>query len=340
MATQKPLILVTGASGFIGSHTVNNFLRHGYRVCLAGRNESTCKRLLKTHAAHSTQLETTVVPDITVPGAFDTAVKGVSGVIHMASPFTYAIQDNERDLIIPAVKGAEGILQSTYRFAPDVKRVVLPSSFAALNDFGKGLRPGHVYDETQWNPITYQETKEDTKGLAYAGSKTLAERAAWEFLSSNPDVNFSLSTINPVMVYGSPLPGSLTLDHLGQSAGEIYALMNGTLDDVPPTRMPVFVDVRDVADAHRLAFETTQPGRFAMCGGDFTREEICRLFRDAGLGLEGRVPKNGVDRDTRVEHYRVDTTRAKEILGIKFKGFEETFLDMANEFLAMEESTK
>ena len=97
-----------------------------------------------------------------------------------------------------------------------------------------------------------------------------------------------------------------------------------------------FVDVRDVAEAHRLAFETDQPGRFAMCGGDFTREEICRLFRDSGLGLEGRVPKSGVDKDTKVEHYSVDTTRAREILGIKFRGFVETCLDMAKEFLAME----
>ncbi|KAK4506677.1 hypothetical protein PRZ48_000410 [Zasmidium cellare] len=301
MSTAKPLLLITGASGFIGSQTVAAFLRHGYRVRLAGRNESTCSRMQSTHKAHAAQIETTIVPDITNPGAFDTAVKGVDGVIHMASPFTHKIEDNERDLIIPAVKGTEGILQSVYRFAPGVKRIVLTSSFAAINDFSKGLRPGHVYEETQWNPITYQEAKEDSKGLAYPGSKTLAERAAWDFLKSNPDAKFSLSTINPVMVYGPPFPGSLSISHLGESTSQIYDLMNGSLDDVGPTRMPVFVDVRDVAEAHRLAFETDQPGRFAMCGGEFTREEICRLFRDSGLGLEGRVPKNGVDKDAKVE---------------------------------------
>lgn len=338
MATKNPLILITGASGFIGSHTVDNFLRHGYRVRLTGRNESTCQRLRATHAARAAQVETTIVPDITTSGAFDEAVRGVDGVVHMASPFTYKISDNERDLIIPAVKGAEGILQSTHRHAPGVKRVVLTSSFAAINNFFEGLRPGHIYDETQWNPITYQQTKEDTKGLAYAGSKTLAERAAWDFLSSTANVGFTLSTINPVMVYGPPFPGSLSISHLGQSTSDIYMLMNGTLESVPPTPMPVFVDVRDVAEAHRLAFETSKPGRFAMCGGEFTKEEVCRLFRDAGLGLEGRVPKTGVNRDAKakVEHYSVDTTKARESLGIKFKGLEETFLDMAKEFLAME----
>ena len=167
MSSSKSLILITGGSGFIGSRTVDNFLRHGYKVRLAGRNESTCQRMLATHKKHASSVETAIVPDITTPGAFDTAVRGVTGVIHMASPFTHDIQDNERDLIIPAVKGTEGILQSVAKFAPEVKRVVLTSSFAAINDFSKGLRPGHVYDETQWNPITYKEAAEDTKGLAY-----------------------------------------------------------------------------------------------------------------------------------------------------------------------------
>lgn len=168
------------------------------------------------------------------------------------------------------------------------------------------------------------------------GSKTLAERAAWEFLESTPNVNFTLSTINPVMVYGPPLPGSLQISHLGQSTSEIYSLMNGSLDEVPPTRMPVFVDVRDVAQAHRLAYETDQPGRFAVCSGPLTKDEICRIFRDSGLGLEGRLPKNGVDQDTTTEHYSVDASRAKEVLGVKFRDIQDTFVDMAKALLAME----
>lgn len=161
-------ILITGASGFVGSRTVDNFLRHGYRVRLAGRNASTCQRMLATHASYEEMVETIVVPDITTSGAFDDAVLGVHGVVHMASPFVHGVEDNERDLIVPAINGTKAILQSTHRFAPEVKRVVVTSSFAAINDFSKGLRAGHVYDETQWNPLTYEQTKADTRGLAYA----------------------------------------------------------------------------------------------------------------------------------------------------------------------------
>lgn len=172
--------------------------------------------------------------------------------------------------------------------------------------------------------------------IGYRGSKTLAERAAWDFISNTADINFTLCTINPVMVYGPPLPGSLKIDHLGQSTSEIYSLMNGSLESVPPTPMPVFVDVRDVAEAHRLAFETEQTGRFAMCSGSFTKEEVCRLFRDCGLGLEGRVPKSGLEGNTVGEHYVVNNRRARDVLGIEFRGMKETFLDMAREFLGME----
>lgn len=167
MATQRPLVLITGGSGFIGSQTVQSFLQHGYRVRLAGRNESTCRRFLATHKDHKDQIETIVVPDITTPNAFDAAAIGVDGVIHMASPFTHNVEDIERDLIVPAVNGTLEILKSTHRHAPQVKRVVLTSSFAAINDFSKGLRPGHVYDENQWNPITYEEAKNNPR-VAYA----------------------------------------------------------------------------------------------------------------------------------------------------------------------------
>ena len=167
MSNYKALVLVTGGTGFIGNHTISQFLSHGYRVRATARNQDSCDRLISTHHQYRDSLETQIVADITKPGAFDEAVKDVDGIIHMASPFTYEITDNERDLIMPAINGTTGILESAYSLAPKVKRVVVTSSFAAMADFSKGLRPGHVYDESQWNPITYQETKDDKRGLAY-----------------------------------------------------------------------------------------------------------------------------------------------------------------------------
>ena len=174
--------------------------------------------------------------------------------------------------------------------------------------------------------------------VLFRGSKKLAEEAAWQYIRANPGIKFSLSTINPVMVYGPPLPGSRDLRHLGQSTSEIYALMNGSTTKVPLTMVPVFVDVRDVAEAHRLAFETEQPSRFLLSGGDFDMQQVCDLFRDHIPALENRVPVGSPHKPAIGEHYIADNSRARNVLGIKFRSFSETFLDMAHAFLEMEKS--
>ena len=124
--------------------------------------------MLQVHSAYKDQLETAIVADITVPGAFDDAVKGVDGIIHMASPYVIKVEDNETDLILPALNGTKGILESARKYGSKIRRIVITSSFAAVADFPRGLWPGHVYEESQWNPLTYEETKNDRRGLAYA----------------------------------------------------------------------------------------------------------------------------------------------------------------------------
>jgi nucleoside-diphosphate-sugar epimerase len=173
---------------------------------------------------------------------------------------------------------------------------------------------------------------------AASGSKKFAEEAAWDFVKN--DASFTLSTINPMMVYGPIFPGSVTLNHLGTSAADIYRLMNGSLEEVPDDRLPAYTDVRDVADAHRLAYEAEQTGRFPVCSDSFTYAKICRLFRDSGLGLETRVPSKGLDKDKGEGIYTVDSSNAKKLLGWTSRSFDETFLDMAKAFLAMEKDDK
>ncbi|KAB8229563.1 SDR family oxidoreductase [Aspergillus alliaceus] len=340
MSNARKLILITGGTGFIGNHTVSKFLSNGYRVRATVRNQDACDRLLSIHWRHRDLLETQIVADITRPGAFDTAVKDVDGIVHMASPFTDKITDNEKDLIVPAINGTKGILRSTVSFAPKVKRVVLTSSFASIADFSKGLRPGHVYEESQWSPLTYQGAKDGNRGLAYAGSKMLAEEAAWQFVETSPGVNFSLATINPNMVYGPAFPGSASLKHLGQSMSDIYALMDASLTEVPPTMLPAYVDVRDVARAHLLAFETDQPQRFLISAGDFDKQKVCDLLRDKICELKSRVPVGNPGKPSVGEHYEVDCSRARSVLGIEFRSFNETFLDMGHAFMEIENAKK
>ena len=140
MVTTMALFLITRGTGFIGSYVVDNLLRHQYNVRIAVRNDVSSKRVLAIHKKYKDQIDSTLVEDIATEGAFDEALKGVEGVVHMASPFKYRIEDSEKDLIVPAVNGTTGILKSTLKFAPEVKRTVLTSSFAAI----RGLQPWTV----------------------------------------------------------------------------------------------------------------------------------------------------------------------------------------------------
>jgi nucleoside-diphosphate-sugar epimerase len=113
------------------------------------------------------QYELVIVPDITAPSAFDSHLGGVDGIIHLASPFYHRVKNCD-DVYLPAVHGTLGILKSAAKkIDGKIKRVVVTSSFAAVHDFSKGSRPGYVYTEEDWNPITKEHALK-ARPLQYA----------------------------------------------------------------------------------------------------------------------------------------------------------------------------
>ena len=240
--SDKPghLILLTGASGFVAAHVLKSLLRHGYDVRGTVRSEATADKVRKTHEhlleGKQSRLTFAIVPDVASPGAFNDAVQDVDGVIHTASPFTVEVEDNERDLLEPAIKGTTEIIQAVQTYAPQVKRVVITSSFASIIDLSLGNRPGYIYSEADWNPITYDQAKVADGPTAYCASKAFAERAAWDFVKDKKP-NFSLATICPPMVYG-PLENDASLAHLNTSSADIYRFMDGSAKEPGSTMFP------------------------------------------------------------------------------------------------------
>ncbi|KAK4938058.1 hypothetical protein LTR66_015133, partial [Elasticomyces elasticus] len=108
--SHQQTVLITGASGFLAAHVLTAFLEAGYKVRGTVRSESTAEKVRKSHAKYVDNLSFAIVRDITASGAFDEAVDGVDGVIHTASPFVVQVQDNEKELLDPAIKGTVGIL--------------------------------------------------------------------------------------------------------------------------------------------------------------------------------------------------------------------------------------
>lgn len=252
----KPLVLVTGATGYIAGHCIRELMEHGYRVrgtvrSLADASKTEHLRRMASALGGSLEL---VEANLSSDAGWREAVAGCTYVQHVASPFPPEVPKDENELIRPAVDGALRVLKASAA-SDTVKRVVMTSSVAAVamghDDGGQRVRT-----EADWsNP---------DKCDPYPKSKTLAERAAWDYVKSlPPDRKLELAVINPGFVLG-PL---LNADQ-GTSGELIRKLMVRDMPACPEIGFAP-VDVRDVATAHRLAMERPEAaGNRYICAGD------------------------------------------------------------------------
>ncbi|GHE97366.1 NAD-dependent epimerase/dehydratase family protein [Streptomyces fumanus] len=273
-------VLVTGGSGFLGAHCVLRLLQDGFQVRTTVRSERGADRVRSMVAAGggtaATDVET-VRADLTADEGWDAAVAGCDHVLHVASPFPAAPPADESDLIVPARDGTVRVLRAALRGG--VQRVVLTSSLAAI-DYGHAPTTT-PYDETVWTDLTGRGV------TAYAKSKTLAERAAWDFADR---AGLELAVVNPTGILGPVLSSDY-----GTSVGAIARLLDGGVPVLPRATVGI-VDARDVADLHvRAMTHTSAAGeRFIATAGLMTLSEMARTLRN-GLGDAARkVPTRTV----------------------------------------------
>ena len=241
-----PLVLVTGATGYIATHAIQQLLSSGnYRVrgtVRSLKNEEKVKDLkeLVPDAKYPLDL---CEADLQNKESWPPAVQGCKYVLHIASPFPSGVPKNPDDVIRPAVEGTTNVLTACSE-SGSVKKVVLTSSIAAISCGGIGhpRRQEHVYTEEDWSPAEACPP--------YERSKTLAEKAAWDFVKELPEEKkFDLSVINPGFVQGPALTKAS-----GTSVGMIISMLTGKFPGAPDISFGV-VDVRDVAQAHIIAME-------------------------------------------------------------------------------------
>lgn len=270
-------------------------------------------------------------------------------VLHTASPFHFNVQDPVKDFLDPAIKGTTGILSSIKKYAPSVKRVVVTSSFAAIINKNKHKE---VYDETVWNPVTWEEALDHTQ--VYRASKvrdlsfspapmrfgphlklttprwqTFAEKAAWEFVEKEKP-NFDLATINPPLVFGPVAHYLDSLEALNTSNQRIRDLIQGKFKDgLPPTGTFLWVDVRDVALAHVRAIEVPQAGgnRFFVTAGSFANKDLAEAVRETHPELESKLPPKDTPSDLPADVYKYNNKKSIEVLGLKYHPLKETVDD-------------
>ncbi|KAJ4516479.1 methylglyoxal reductase (NADPH-dependent) gre2 [Exophiala dermatitidis] len=329
-------VLVTGGSGFIAAHIVDELVKRGHSVVFTVRSDEKGQKILQNHSGTpSSQLSYVIVKDISEEGAFDEAVKSdppFEAVLHTASPFHYNVTDPKKDLIDPAVNGTTSILKAVKKFAPTVKRIVITSSFAAILNLNKHEK---VYSEASWNPITEEEAVNSPTD-AYRASKTFAEKAAWEFVEKEKP-NFDIATINPPLVFGPVVHYLNSLDAINTSNARIRDMIQGKFKDgLPPSGVYLWVDVRDVALAHVKAMETPAAGgkRFFVTAGYMTNGEIAQIIKDKFPQFADKLPEK-FDTKLPEDVYGYDNSRSKEVLGLEYRKLEETIVDTVNSLLAV-----
>ncbi|VUC36530.1 unnamed protein product [Clonostachys rosea] len=312
-------VLITGASGFLGSHIAARLIDQGYRIRATFRSEA--KSQLFRNVLGGNNIETCIVPDITAPGAFMEAIVGADFVVHTASPFTFKITDIDKDLIQPAVQGTARMVEAVAS-SSKVKRIVLTSSFAAVVDPTKGQRAGHAYTEEDWNPMNPEKALENNL-FGYQASKTFAEKAAWDFIDSNAGKGKtpSLVTICPPMIFGPVHPAAgITKDALNESSAQLLHAV--TSPDPAPTRMPVFVDVRDVAQAHVDALDIAKipsSERYVVCAGKFTWAAIKEICESGTATTESMSPAD--------DYYSISAKKIEDMMGIKWISLQSSVQD-------------
>lgn len=272
-------VLVTGGSGFIGGHAILQLLAAGHRVRTTVRSlsrEGDVRALLRAGGAEPGDRLSFFAADLEKDDGWPEAIAGCEYVLHVASPFPEGIPRHEDELIVPARDGALRVLRAARDAG--VQRVVLTSSFAAI---GYGHPPrAEPFDETSWTDPAGADVR------PYVKSKTLAERAAWDFIAregGRPE----LAVVNPVAVLGPALGRDLSTSML-----LVKRLMDGAVPGCPRLRFGL-VDVRDVADLHlRAMIDPAARGeRFLAIAGDFVSMiEIARVLRRRLGARARRVP--------------------------------------------------
>ena len=273
--TQKR-ILVTGGSGFIAGHCIIQLLERDYRVRTTVRSlgkEAAVRAVLDDAGMIHGDNLSFVAADLTSDEGWAAAVADVDFVLHVASPVQPGHVEHEDDLIIPAREGALRVLRAARDAG--VKRVVLTSAFHAVS-WGHPHR-NHAFTEADWTILNGPGVD------AYGKSKTLAERAAWDFIAAE-GASMELATTLPVAVMGPVLGKDISgSNHL------IKTMLDGAMPGFPNLFIPI-VDVRDVATAHVLAMTTPDAAgeRFLLSNGPaIAMKEIGAIIK-AELGEAAR----------------------------------------------------
>lgn len=342
IAKDKP-VLVTGATSYIAGWVIKKLLEEGVTVHACVRNPGDSGKI--NHLEELKKVTPGTIKyfksDLLEKGSYDKAADGCSIIFHIASPFTLAVEDPQRDLIDPAKLGTRNVLESANRTS-SVKRVVLTSSYAAMFGDNADLLsfPNGTVTEDCWNTtstLTHQP---------YSYSKLVAEKEAIKIHDKQD--NWDLVVINPSLVLGPSLNKSAT----SESFNIIRQLGNGELKSGVPNLGIGAVDVRDVAEAQvKAAYTASASGRYLISGHDTSIFLISQLLLPKYISYPlphrtlpkalvwavGPILNKGMTRKYISQNanyeFKGDATKSIKEFGLRYRPLEQSVTEMFQQLI-------
>ncbi len=272
----RTTVLVTGASGFIGSHCIVSLLENGYQVKGTIRDLSRGEQIrnfIQNHTKYADNLSFASA-DLMKDEGWEEAMEGCTYVLHVASPVPINLPKDENEIIKPAKEGTIRVLKAADKTG--VKRVVITSSIAAIcyghSDYKK------TFTEADWTNLAGKNL------TAYPKSKTIAEKAAWSYLEETGS-KLELVAVNPSVVLGPALEKDF-----GSSLELVRKIMGGELPGAPKIGWPI-VDVRDVAKMQLLAMtEPKAVGKRYICANEtMFIKDVAKVIKDNFPAYQNKI---------------------------------------------------
>ncbi|KAF5361259.1 hypothetical protein D9758_010316 [Tetrapyrgos nigripes] len=331
----KPIALVTGGTGLLGSHVISKLLADGkYVVRAAARSASKLKAIFPNAGS---SLQVVEIPGLT--SDFTDALKGVSAIVHVASP-GFLKEETGEEIFNGAYEGSIHIVQQAIKLG--VKKIVVTGTVASLFDtsFSKAFGATAV-NEKDFGPVELKDIdKNDPNTMViYSAAKTIADKKIWEIAHQHPDVD--VTVLLPPAIYGPLVPNFPVASRSSLSTdGYVYDLISQGLDTWPGLPIADMVDVRDIARAHAVALDfpplSGRDKRFIISSGKYSWKKVADLIRKERPELASRLPREDLEAPAQTTA-PVDVSFTEDVLGFKdYIAWEETFLAAIDSVLVLE----